>query len=358
MLHLIRQPIFKQFAISLTSVLLTFIACYFLNPIIGYKTNAFILMLLISVLAMLLDVMPVLVSALVSSLVWNYFFIPPIGSFKIDKYEDNILFLMYFVIVLVHVVLTSKIRKARKMASEKEEKEKTIVLYNTLINSLSHELKTPVATILMAVDSLKSDNPNISKEQRKDLINEMEIASLRLNRQVENLLNMSRLENGFLNIKSDWCDLNEMIGSLIKRSFSHIDTHAIHYEANEKLPLVRLDRGLMEIAIQNIILNCIQHNAPGTKVEIKADFAAGYCRITIADNGKGFPFGEIDFVFDRFYRGKDTKGGGTGLGLSIAKGYVEAHNGSIKVNNIEGGGAKFTIRFPAQSSYANQLKNE
>ncbi len=358
MIQLIRQPLFKQFLISILSIIITFIICYFINPIIGYKTTAFILMLLISILAMLVDVWPVLFSALVSSLAWNYFFIPPIGSFKIDKYEDSILFLMYFVIVMVHIVLTNKIRKARKMVSEKEEKEKTILLYNTLINSLSHELKTPVATILMAVESLKSDNPNIDKSQRMDLLNELEISSLRLNKQVENLLNMSRLESGFLRIKADWCDLNEMIGSLVDKSFGHIKTHTIHFHSNEKLPLLKLDRGLMEIAIQNILINCLQHNAPGTVVDIKTDYTSDICRIIISDNGKGFPYGEIDFVFDRFYRGKDSKSGGTGLGLSIAKGYVEAHNGSIKVNNIEGGGAKFTIRFPAQSSYINQLKNE
>lgn len=358
MIQLIRQPIFKQFIISIVSVVATFVVCYLINPIIGYKTTAIILMLLISILAMLLDVLPVLISALVSSLAWNYFFIPPVGTFKIDKYEDTVLFLMYFVIVLVHVVLTSKIRKARKMAAEKEEKEKTILLYNTLINSLSHELKTPVASIIMAVDSLKSNHNKMSQSQQNDLLNELEISALRLNKQVENLLNMSRLESGFLSIKADWCDVNEMIGSLISKNFSHIKSHQINFHPNDKLPLLKIDRGLMEIAIQNILSNCIQHNEPGTLVDIKTEYTSDICRIYISDNGKGFPYGEIDFVFDRFYRGKESKNTGSGLGLSIAKGYIEAHNGSIKVNNIEDGGAKFTIRFPAQSNYLNQLKNE
>lgn len=330
----------------------------FINDMVGYKVVGFIQLLLISILAMRFDILPVLVSIIISAFLWNYLFIPPRFVFLNNSTEDSIFFLVYFIIASLHISLTFKIRKAEKKAAEQEEKEKTIKLYNTFINSISHELKTPIATVLMVVDALKEETKNTPNQNKIELVNELEIASVRLNRQVENLLNMSRLESGFLKIKLDWCDVNELIYNLIKKHFSAIKTHTITFTNNEKMPLVKLDQGLIEIVIHNIVLNSIQHTPTDSIINIRIDYFAGACKIYISDNGKGFQYNEIDFIFEKFYRGSHSYSGGTGLGLSIAKGYIEAHNGNIKVNNIESGGAKFTISIPSQSSYINQLKNE
>ena len=150
--------------------------------------------MVVSVLAMLFDILPVLITAILSALVWNYFFIPPIGTFHIGKPEDVLIFLMYFVIAMINTVLTFKIRQFEKKARDKEEKENTIRLYDTLLNSLSHELRTPISAIIGSVDTLEENNKRLSEENRKLLISEIKIAGLRLNRQVENLLSISRLE--------------------------------------------------------------------------------------------------------------------------------------------------------------------
>ena len=325
---------------------------------VGYKMVGFIQLLLISILALSFEILPVLASAFISAILWDYLFIPPRFQFYIEKSEDIIFFLIYFIIAGIHTALTFKIRKAEKQAAEKEEKEKTIKLYNTLINSISHELKTPISSLMIGIDSLKNTGPSSSESDKKLLINELEIASVRLNRQVENLLNVSRLDSGFLKIKTDWCDLNELIHNLINKYFSSVKSHTITFVPNEKLPLLKLDHGLIEIAIHNILLNSVQHTPDGSTITIKVEYIAGFCKIYIADNGKGFQYNEIDFIFDKFYRGSHSYSGGTGLGLSIAKGYTEAHNGTIKVNNIDTGGAKFTISIPTNSTYINQLKNE
>src|SRR5207249_1976604 len=142
------------------------------------------------------------------------FFIPPRYTFQIGSTEDVLMLLMYFFIALINAVLTNKIRQIEKEAHQKEEKEHTIRLYNTLINSLSHELRTPIATILGASDSLLQNNSRLTEKNRKQLIKEIATASLRLNLQVENLLNMSRLESGFIKPKWDWCDINELVYSV------------------------------------------------------------------------------------------------------------------------------------------------
>jgi two-component system sensor histidine kinase KdpD len=254
-------------------------------------------------------------------------------------------------------VLTFKIKEQEKKARDKEEKEHTIKLYNTLLNSLSHELKTPIATIIGSVDTLKENTTNLSAQHKIDLLNEMEIASLRLNRQVENLLNMSRLETGSLQLKKDWCDINELIFSVIQ-PFANSKKHTIRFNEKDTLPLFKLDIGLMEQVLQNIVHNAVQYTPENTIITIDVEHKKDNCVIVITDTGKGFQENDSNVVFDKFYRSPNSKAGGTGLGLSIVKGFIEAHNGTINLKNNLPNGAIFTIQIPAETSYINNLKNE
>ncbi|MFM6925123.1 MAG: DUF4118 domain-containing protein, partial [Ferruginibacter sp.] len=139
-----------QYIYSLLLLIVIASGCYLAGSIIDYRVVAFLLLLVVSVTAVLFDIVPVLITAALSALTWNFFFIPPHFTFRIEKTEDLVLFLMYFVIALVNAVLTYKIRQVQKESMLKEEKANTIKLYNTLLNSLSHELRTPIATIVGA----------------------------------------------------------------------------------------------------------------------------------------------------------------------------------------------------------------
>lgn len=346
-----------QYFISIALVLLTAIACYLGSQFIGYKTVALLLLVTVSVIAMLFDILPVLSAAVLSALIWNFFFIPPILTFHISNAEDLLMFLLYFFIALVNAVLTFKIRKEETKARDKDEKEKTIKLYNTLLNSLSHELRTPIATIIGAVDTLKENKEKISTTNQNELLNQIDIASIRLNRQVENLLNMSRLETGMLKLNLDWCDTNELINAVIQKLVIPYK-QTIVFEANENLPLFKFDRGLIEQVLQNLLYNAINYTPQNAVITIVAKQETNQCVISVADNGNGIPINEMKYLFDKFYRLPNTQTGGSGLGLSIVKGFVEAHKGTVKVENNTKGGAIFTIQFPAEASYINNLKNE
>lgn len=333
------------------------IACYFGSNFIGYRTVALLLLVTVSIVAMLFDILPVLSAAVLSALIWNYFFIPPLFTFHIESAEDLLMFLLYFFIAMVNAVLTLKIRKEETKARDKEEKENTIKLYNTLLNSLSHELRTPIATIVGAVDTLKENKEKISITNQNELLNQIEIASMRLNRQVENLLNMSRLETGMLKLNKDWCDTNELINDVIQKlSIEYKQT--LIFEPNENLPLFKFDRGLIEQALQNLLHNAINYTPDNSIIKIFVEQHAGSCVISITDNGNGIPETEINYLFDKFYRLPQTKTGGSGLGLSIVKGVIEAHNGKVKAENNAEKGATFTLEFPVEASYLNNLKNE
>ena len=353
-----KYNITNQYLISILLIVLTSIISYFSVDFIGYRVVAMILLLVVSFLAMLFDIFPVLVTALLSAVIWNFFFIPPTFTFHIGATEDSLMFLMYFVIALINAVLTFKIRLFEKKARDKEEKENTIKLYNTLLNSLSHELKTPISTIIGAIDTINGNEIKLPESIISDLHNEIKIAGFRLNRQVENLLSMSRLEAGILKPKIDWCDINELIFSIINENKEDAKEHRIVFEPQENLPLYKIDRGFVEQIIHNIVHNALQYTPKNSLIKIEVENINDKCQIVISDNGIGFPEKEIDFVFDKFYRLTHSATGGTGLGLSIAKGFTEALGGNIYLKNQSSGGAKFTILIPAESSSVNNTNHE
>ena len=348
----------RQYLFSVLLVCAVGAVCYLFANYIGYKVVAFILLLTVSIIAMLFDILPVLLAALLSALIWDFFFIPPHFTLQVGTTEDAILLLMYFVIALVNAVLTYKIRQVEKQARQKEEKAHTVKLYNTLLNSLSHELRTPIAAIIGATDNLQTNSSKLTPQNKNELIAEIAKASFRLNQQVENLLNMSRLDSGIIQPRKDWCDISEVVYDTVKRIEENKIPQQIGININPAIPLFKLDKGMLEQVIYNLLNNATLYTEPGSKIDIMAICHADVLEIIIEDNGKGFPEEEISLVFDKFYRLKNSRTGGTGLGLSIVKGFTEALGGTVSLKNISTGGARFTIDIPAETSYLKNLKNE
>lgn len=356
LIHRISKP--RQYFYSLLLLFIVAAGCYISSPYLDYRVVAFLLLLVVSVSAVLFDIMPVLITASLSAVTWNFFFIPPHFTFRIGNTEDVVLFLMYFVIALVNAALTYKIRQVQKESLAKEEKANTIKLYNTLLNSLSHELRTPIATIVGATDNLQSLGNKLTDLNRHELISEISKASFRLNQQVENLLNMSRIESGFIQPKKDWCDIVELVYETANRVEENTGHRKINVQVDQTIPLFKVDKGMMEQVIYNLLNNAALYTGEKTDISISARCYTDLLQIVVEDNGPGFPEAEIKKVFDKFYRLQHTKAGGTGLGLSIVKGFTEAHSGTIALENIDTGGARFTIKIPAETSYINNLKNE
>ncbi|MHA8059919.1 sensor histidine kinase [Aquirufa beregesia] len=347
----------NQIFIAVGVVFFTSILCFFSTQYMGYRAIALVLLMVTSLIAMFFDVVPVLVTATLSALIWNFWFIPPRFTFHITYSEDLLLFLMYFFIALVNGLLTVKIRQAEAKARDKEEKELTIGLYNTLLNSLSHELRTPIATILGTVETLKDEDETLSREQKSELFQGVETASLRLNQQVENLLNMSRLESGNLKLSLDWVDMTEWGHQVLAKFSSDANQRSISLEVGNNLPLYLLDVGIMDQMVGNLLRNSLHYTANSVPIFLRIVFDKEQLEIKVSDEGPGFPEELIPFVFDKFYRLPNTIPGGTGLGLSIVKGYVEACGGTITLRNLDFG-CEFIIRIPATTSYVNYLKNE
>jgi len=243
------------------------------------------------------------------------------------------------------------LRDATKKTFLLSESEK---LYKTLFNSISHELRIPVTTIMGASDTLLSQE--YPDDVRKKLYSEINIASVRLNRLIENLLNMSRLESGRITANPNWCDVHDFANSVSESLHQELLLFKLSVIIPADMPFVKIDFGLTEQIIHNLVLNATQHAPVGSRIRLKFFFDNGYLTIQIMDRGKGFPESELVSVFEKFYRGKDSRAGGTGLGLSIVKGFVEAQSGKVVAENRQNGGAKFTIKLPTDTLDINSYK--
>ncbi len=227
-------------------------------------------------------------------------------------------------------------------------------LYKTLFNSISHELRIPVATIMGASDTLLStEYPDTAKTE---LYGEIFKASLRLNRLIENLLNMSRLESGRIGVHTNWCDVHDLFHRVTDNLSEELQPYRIETVIPDSMPLVKLDFGLVEQVLHNLVYNSCQHAPAGTTIRLKAFYDNNNLVIQEMDRGPGFSDDTLPYVFNKFYRAGNGNAGGLGLGLSIVKGFVEAHKGTVSVENRQNGGVRFTIQIPSEISYGNDYE--
>jgi two-component system sensor histidine kinase KdpD len=184
----------------------------------------------------------------------------------------------------------------------------------------------------------------------QDIVNDIHAAATRLHQLVRNLMDMTRLESGLLKVKREWCDVSDVIGTAVRKTEDLLSRHAVQISVGETMPLIRADEGLLLQVLENLLQNAVTHGTGSTVIDIDARMDGETCCISVADNGAGIPAEALDRVFGKFYRVPGTAAGGTGLGLSIARGFVEAHGGTISCANRPEGGALFTIRLPLEKA--------
>ncbi len=211
-------------------------------------------------------------------------------------------------------------------------------LHRTLLDSISHELKTPIAIINAAVDGMSSpENPYLT---------EISTASQRLQHVVDNLLQMTRLESDVLQPRPDWCDLRDVVASAIQAAGQPLKLHPVTLRIEDDFPVVSLDHLLLSQILANLLHNAAVHTPDSTPVVISARMDHARLTLTVRDHGPGFPPGAEKSVFEKFYRAPGAPTGGTGLGLAIASGFVNALGGRITARNHPEGGAEFEITLP------------
>jgi two-component system sensor histidine kinase KdpD len=248
-----------------------------------------------------------------------------------------------FVRQIALVLDRQRLRDAEQQAKLVAESER---LSRTLLNSISHELRTPIAVITSATGNLQEARQRNHLELPWTMVDEIQEAAQRLNRLVGDLLNITRLEAGHVKPKLDWCDVGDVVQATVREIEKELAHHKLSIEIAAGIPLVRMDFVLMQQVLANLLLNAAVHTPPGTVIQVKAVTQGDALILSVADNGPGLPAGVMPMIFDKFYRGPTAPAGGTGLGLAIVKGFVEAQGGQIQAENRAAGGAAFTMRMP------------
>ena len=220
-------------------------------------------------------------------------------------------------------------------------------LHKTLLDCVSHELKTPITAVTAASENLLRGAPPTVQEE---LAREIHHGAKRLNRVVNQLLDMTRIETGVLRPKLEWCEMRELLQSARETERDALAGREVAISVPETTPLVLVDVSLIEQALGKLLVNAATYSPPGTPIEVAVDFDGSELRISVSDQGAGLRPGDEQRVFEKFYRGDGARTGGLGLGLSIARGFVEAHGGNIISENRPEGGARFTMSVPVATA--------
>lgn len=236
----------------------------------------------------------------------------------------------------------------RDLAHEAKKWEESERLHQTILNSISHELKTPMTAIVGFTSTL--EDPHMQKDPKlwHQLLQELKEAVQRLNGEVGNILDMSRLTSDTLTLKKEWNDLGEVISSSVSKLAKELTKHPVQVQISDEAPFVKIDVGLFEAAIRNIVLNAAIYTPDSTLIEIQVHQEKSQINISILDQGPGIPSDQLPFIFDKFFRLPGALPGGTGLGLAIAKSVIEAHHGKITAKNRAEGGLEVTIALPLE----------
>jgi two-component system sensor histidine kinase KdpD len=285
---------------------------------------------------------PAIVTSVASVLAFDFFLVPPYLTLNVHDIEYLFTFAAFLAVGLIVSALTSKVRT--HIIQRQTEK-----LHSALLNSISNDLKTPLVSITGTLSALLDSESKLGEQQKIELLETARGQSDRLNRIVNNLLDMTRTESGVLRISKKPCDLRDFIGASLQQLKDKVGSRNIKINIPMDMPEVALDFPYMLKALLNVIDNALKYSPDGSPLEIEASCVGNKVSVSVRDFGYGIPREDLGRIFDKFYRVQRAQNVlGTGLGLSISKNIIEAHGGHISAESILGKGATLIIELPLE----------
>jgi K+-sensing histidine kinase KdpD len=305
-------------------------------------------LLVIAVAAARLGRGPSLAASALSVLAYDVFLVPPFYTLKVEDERHLLTFAMMFLVGLVTSHLTQRIRREAELTKAAELRARTEEVRSSLLSAVSHDLRTPLGAITGAASTLRAAGDTLDGAQRADLVDAICVEADRLDRLVRNLLDMTRLDSGTLQIRRDWVPLDEVVTSAIGRMDERLSGRAVRADIPDELPLVSVDPVLLEQLFVNLLDNVVRHTPAAAAVTITArqDGDARLVHVDVADDGPGLPPGDEQRVFQKFFRGRGAGAGGAGLGLAICRAIATVHGGTLEAHNRPTGGASFRLALP------------
>ena len=282
---------------------------------------------------------------------FDFMFVPPQGTFTVDDIQYLLTFsIMLAVALVISGLMESGRRQAEARAALVLEAE-TERIRSTLLASISHDLRTPLAVMTGASSSLAERGERLSPEDRTALAQSIYDQARDMSEQVAKILQMTRLETGAIAVDRDWAAISEIAGSVLARLSDRLSGHRLMVDIPADLPLVRVDATLIDQALANLVENAARHTPAGTVVRVRVQHLDNELVVSVEDFGPSMDERDIERVFDKFQRG--TSGGasgGIGLGLAICRAIVRLHQGRAWAERLPGGGTAFRFTLPVEEA--------
>jgi len=289
---------------------------------------------------------PAILAVLISVLGHDLFFVEPVGTLTIARADETVGLALLLLVAIVTAQLADDARRGAEKEHEVALARRSDALKTALLHAVSHQLRTPLASIKASVSALRQADTAYTEDDRAELLAAIEEEADRLDRLVRNLLDASRLQAGALTPHKQPQDLRELSRSVSGRLQPVLAGRPLRLEIPEDLPLVACDYAQIDQVLTNLLENAARHTPPGTPVHVSMTCEEKAVRIEVADQGPGVPVADRERLFGSFERGH-TRAEGTGLGLAIARGLVEAHGGRLWVEaGSYGRGARFLFTLP------------
>ncbi|MCE5238345.1 DUF4118 domain-containing protein [bacterium] len=291
-----------------------------------------------------------LLASVLGTLAFDFFMVPPYLTLAVHATEYLVTFAGLLITSLVTSSLVARVREQAAVVKQVELLRATDQLQTALLDSLSHDLRTPLATITGVLSGLRQwaeRRDQMLAASEAELLDTALEEAQRLNHLVGNLLDMTRLRAGALRLRREPTDTQDLIGAALAQMGRRLGDRLVEVSLAPDLPLVPLDFVLMVQVLVNLLDNAVQHSPAGAAVVVAAQIVREELEVTVRDRGPGIPAADLERVFERFRRQSGPqRTGGVGLGLAISRGIVTAHGGTIRAGNSPAGGAILTIRLP------------
>lgn len=310
---------------------------------------AMVYLLAVVVVALLFTRGAAVFAALLCVAAFDYRFVPPQGTFTVDDWQYLLTFAIMVIVALVISGLLDRARRASEARAAAHLEAETERVRNALLSSISHDLRTPLAVMAGASSSLAEGGERMAPGERAALATSVYEQARAMSDQVAKVLQMTRLESGGIELERDWASVPEIVGAVLARLAPALDGHRLLLDVPADLPLVRVDAGLIDQALANLVENAARHTPAGTVVWVRARATANEVVLSVEDYGGGLPEDEVERVFAKFERGSGGAAGGVGLGLSICRAIVSLHGGRAWGERLPGGTAfRFSLPREAQ----------
>lgn len=367
-----------QYVVAIGGICLTVATLEPFHLRLNSTTVAFALLLNILLVATFIGRNPALLISLIAALGFNYFFLPPVRTWTISEPQNLLTWATFIITAIIVGQLSASVRRraeeaerqkdeiknlydelqiAFEKASETEALRRSEKLKSALLDAVTHDLRTPLtsikASITTLIDDERASDFKLDDESRHDFLSVINEESDRLNRFIEEMVELARIEAGELNLRQSWSEVPEIIQAAVSRAEPLLENFSIKISLQKDLPLARVDSRALAEVLYNLLENAAKYAPPQTMIEISANRNGNQTiEFAVADEGAGVAENLREKIFDKFFRVADQKKdeyapSGTGLGLAIAKGIVEAHGGRIRVTqNADKKGAKFIFTIP------------